>query len=214
MLALLLIGAGRAEDDESLPEPVDLSGPVETTVSVPVRWRAGGLAGLSLPVDPVDVAPLGGLAVSRALPLWEGRIRPTLAAAISRTGASGTLEDPRLSAPISYDTRLLAVMLGAGLEVALLAEGLSPYLLAAPQLNLTVTTTAGESSGAALTPTREGRASAGFTAGAGILSPLGAGELMGGIHYTHLKPGGTLAGEDAARSIAPVLGYRWTGRTP
>ncbi|MFT5683699.1 MAG: hypothetical protein ACI8RZ_004631 [Myxococcota bacterium] len=215
MLVLMLVGlVGAAEDEESLSEPLDLSGLVVAEEVSPVCWRVGAAAGLGLPVDPVSVAPVGVVSVSRALPTWDGRIRPLLSAGLTRTSASGELEDPRLPEVLLHETRLLAVMLGAGLEVALLVDGLSPYLLAEPLLNLSVTTAGGTVAGTTLSETREARASFGFSAGAGILSPLGAGEVLGGIHYTLLAPGGLLAGEDRARSVAPTIGYRWRGGTP
>lgn len=215
MIALVLVGlVGAAEDEESLSEPLDLSGPVVVAETAPVRWRAGASAGLGLPVDPVSIAPVGVVSLSRALPTWDGRLRPRLSAGLTRTGASGELEDPRLPDVLRYETALLTVMLGAGLEATLLPEGLSPYLLAAPMLNLSVTAAGGDVAGTSLSSTREGRVSFGFSAGAGIVSPLGAGEILGGIHYTHLAPGGLLAGEDRARSVAPMIGYRWRGGRP
>ena len=201
-------------DETVVPEGLDVSRVPSVQGPAAPRWRLGGALGLGLPMDDTGITPVLQLSGSWAIPAWDRRIRPVISVGGARPATEETIEDVRLPEALHYTTRIQALLLGAGVEVALLPGAISPCILVSPQLSLSQTVTDSTIGDTTLARQREGRSSLGWLAGAGVSSPLGPGEIVGGVRYLHLRVGGLAAGDSPTRAITPTVEYRWTWTPP
>jgi len=150
------------------------------------------------------------LGVGYTLPMLAGRIRLGGEVGWTRPSYTGVLDDPRMTDPIPWSVQLHALDVGAPVAFSVWGEGrdVDVEFLAVPKVAWFHAKEAVGTEDDPYGTTRESYFKPGITLGAGIVGPIGRGELAAHLGVTVLDPGGILTGPTGSATPFLTLRYR------